>query len=285
MLAKKPLWDTFGAEIEGVDLSGELPPDTVRFILATLHEHQVLRFRNQSLSPEQFDRYGRIYGEPTPHVLDHFRLPGLPAVMKLTNASDRPDAIINGAAYWHTDQSYDADPSSATTLHAIKVPKAGGGTRLANMFAAYDDLPESMKRKVDGLTVLHSYGNRDQGLDGEPEASPPRKEQWSKLVPVKHPLARPHPITGRIALYAVAGTSRGIEGWPEDEAVDFLRELKAHALQPQYVRTLYYEVGDVAVWDTSSTMHAAEPLEEAAGEEDTRLMIRVSVRGKPPLLQ
>lgn len=282
-----PLWgEGMGARVEGVDFSEALPAETWRELVAALHRHRVLCFPGQRLTPEQFDRYGRQWGEPIPHVLDHFRMPGLPGVMTLTNAQERGEAIVKGAAYWHTDQSYEADPSSATTLHAVTVPQEGGGTFFADMVTAYDDLPDAMKRRLDGLVAIHRYGNRDAGIDGENDASPLRNDEQRARVPeCRHPVVRPHPVTGRKALYAVAGTSRGIEGWPEDEAVALLRELKAHATGPKYARLHRYAVGDTVVWDTAATLHAAEPIDVAASEEQVRVMWRVSVRGRPAVLR
>ena len=284
MLDTAPLSENLGVEILGIDL-GDVDDSTVREILAALHEHQVVLFRGQKITPEQFHRFGCHLGEPIPHVLDHLRLSGLPGVMRLTNVVKQDSQRLNGAAYWHTDQSYEAEPSSATTLHAIQVPDKGGGTEFANMFAAYDDLSEAMKHRIAGLTAAHLYGNRDEGQAGEAAATPLRNEEQRAHVPmVHHPLVRPRPVTGRKALYAVTGTSRGIVGWPEDVGLALLGELKAHATQPRYVHTQIYRAGDVIVWDTSSTVHRAQMMEAATGDHDTRLMHRISVRGLPPLL-
>jgi taurine dioxygenase len=285
MLNTGPLWEGMGVEFLGVDLSRKIAPGTMREILAALHRHQVILFRGQRLAPERFERFGGGFGEPIPHVLDHLRMPGHPDIFVLSNAPERPEEIRNGAAYWHTDQSYDKAPASATMLYAIQVPRVGGETHFADMFGAYDALPEAMRRRIDGLTVVHLYGNRDAGKDGEPIAAPLLNEAQVAAVPeVTHPLVRPHPVTGRKALYAVAGTSRGIFGMPDEEAVALLLELKRHALQPRFVRKHKYAVGDLIVWDTSSTLHAGSPMGPATEPSNTRLLHRISVRGLPPVL-
>ena len=81
------------------------------------------------------------------------------------------------------------------------------------MAAAYDDLPAAMKVRIDGLTVLHHYGNRDN-LDeaSRTVASVLNQEQKARMNWVRHRIVRPHPVTGRRALYAVSGSSFGIEG-------------------------------------------------------------------------
>ena len=286
MLEMRPMSHQLGVEILGADLDADLDPSTVRAILAALHENGAILFRNQSITPEGFERLSRHFGQAIPHVLDHLRLPGHPDIFTISNDAQRPDEIRNGAAYWHTDQSYDTEPSSATMLYAIQVPQEGGETMLADMFGAYDALPEATKGKIDGLTVLHHYGNRDAGKDGQHDASPLlNDDQKAQVPPVHHPLVRPHPVTGRKALYGVAGTSFGIVGLPDDEACGLLDELKAHAISPRFVHAHRHRVGNVLIWDGASTLHAGTPIAAATGAGDTRLMHRISVRGIPPLLR
>jgi taurine dioxygenase len=280
------LWDRFGVVIEGLDLSRKIPPRTWMAVLAVLHRRLVVLFRGQKLTPGEFVRFGRGFGEPIPHVLDHLRLRGHPEIFTLSNQPERPEEIRNGAAYWHTDQSYEQEPSSATMLYAMQVPRVGGETLFADMNSAYDELPEKQRREIGRLKVVHLYGNRDAGMYGEPVAAPLANQDQVQRVPaVTHPLVRPHTVTGRKTLYAVAGTSRGIEGWPEERAMALLAELKNHATQPRYVRSHKYEVGDVIVWDTAATLHAGTPIGAATGSDDRRLLHRISVRGRPPLLQ
>ena len=220
-LVLRPLWARFGVEIVGLDLSHKIPPRMWVAVLAALHRHLVVLFRGQELTPEELIRVSRGFGEPIPHVLDHLRLPGHPEIFTLSNEPERPEAIRNGAAYWHTDQSYEAEPASATMLYAIQVPRSGGETLFADMNSAYDELPAEKRRELHGLKVVHLYGNRDAGMYGEPIAAPLINQEQAERVPaITHPLVRPHPVTGRRTLYAVAGTSRGILDWPAERGMD-----------------------------------------------------------------
>ena len=100
------------------------------------------------------------------------------------------------------------------------------------------------------------------------------EDQENKMNWVRHPVARRHPITGRKALYAVSGSSFGIEGMPEDEALALLDELKVHATQPKYQHRLKYGVGDVVIWDNASLLHSAT-LTDA---DDPRTLWRITVK-------
>lgn len=283
MIAVTPLDAPFGAEVTGVDIAGGLGHAEMRAVVAGLHQHRFIVIREQSLDPARFLDFGRQWGRPHPHALDHLRMPGFPSLMEIGNTGekDRIDDIRNGAAFWHTDQSYEAEPASATLLHAIEVPERGGQTQIADMAGAYDALPEAMKKRIEGLQALHFYGAA-AGHDGENIAAPiVNAAQTRTIPPVPHAIARPHPITGRKAIYAVAGTPFAIEGMEDEKALALLAALKAHALQERFLYRHTYREGDVAIWDNAATLHAATPIGIAAGTDTRRRLYRISVKGRP----
>jgi taurine dioxygenase len=260
MLAFKPLTSGFGLETTDVDLSQPIDGPLFAEIEQAFYRGQVLVLRGQRLQPKQFLDFAQRIGRPDPHVIDQFHHPEHAEILILSNVKKdgEPTGLADAGTYWHTDYSYLAEPAKATMLYSIQVPEAGGDTMFANMRAAYDDLPDAMKRRIDGMITLNIYGNRDD-LDQQSRtaASSLNKDQWEKMDVVRHPLVRPHPATGQKALYAVSGTSMGIVGLPQDEAIELLDELKTHATQPKYQLRLKYGVGDVVLWDNPSLLHAA----------------------------
>jgi taurine dioxygenase len=166
--------------------------------------------------------------------------------------------LADAGTYFHTDYSYLQVPARATMLYSIEVPKVGGNTLFANQYGAYDGLSDAMKRRVDNLVGVHHYGNRKVADEmSRTAASPLTDEQKAKMPLITHPIVRVHPVTGRKALYAVSGSSYGIVGWPEDEAVALLDELAAHATQPKYLLDYAYRPGDLVIWDNASLLHSA----------------------------
>ena len=143
------------------------------------------------------------------------------------------------------------------------------------MYAAYDDLPAAMKRRIDDLVVLHHYGNRDD-LDEKSRtaASTLSEDQKAKVNWVRHKLVRTHYGTGRKALYAVSGRSFEIEGIPRAEGVALLDELKHHALQDKYRYSYPYDAGDVILWDDLATLHSAT----LTDPNDPRTLWRITVK-------
>jgi taurine dioxygenase len=251
-----------GADIDGLDLSQPLSDATFNEVRDALHRHHVLAIRAQKLQPESFLEFSKRFGSPEPHVLDQFHHPEYSDILMLSNVvrDGKPVGLADGGTYWHSDYSYLDIPARATVLYSVEGPKVGGDTLFADQEQAYEDLPDAMKKRIDGLVTLNVYGNRDD-LDqaSRTSAFAPTREQKEKrgAFLIRHPLVRRHPYTGRKALYAVSGTSFAIEGMPGEEGIGLLRELAAHSTQPKYQYRMQYGVGDVVVWDNASVLHSA----------------------------
>lgn len=281
MIEVRPLGGVLGAEIAGIDLADPASEADLPAVVTALHRHQVIVLRGQAIDPARFVAVSRHFGSAQPHIAAHLRHPEHPEILLLSNIFEDGESIgiYDGAAYWHTDMSYEDPPGAATLVHSLQAPDAGGETAFAGMQAAYEALPDAMKRRIDGLTVLHHYGNRsDLEEVSRTSATPLKADQQKQLRNVFHPLVKRHPATGRPALYAVAGSSFGIVGMPDDKARALLDELMAHATRPEFVHSHRYAVGDLVVWDNHSTLHKASLLPPATGPEDSRLLHRISVK-------
>lgn len=288
MIETRPLPDaTFGVEILGVDISKSVSDDDMRTILRIFHENAVILIRGQEMDYDRYDWLTRHFGNHHPHFLDHLRLEGHPAILLLSNIIEngKPVGVFEGAAFWHTDVAYEDPPNSSTVVYGREWGEQGCPTHFCDTRGAYDALSDTMKERIENLTVLHHYGNReDLNEQSETSAEKLTSVQKDRIKNVYHPLAKRHPFTGRRSLYGVAGSSFGIVGMPDDEAIDLLDELRDHALQPQFTTSLDFQVGDVGAWDTFSTLHKATVLKPATGSRDRRLLWRISVNGFPRLL-
>ncbi len=273
-----PLAKSFGAETRDIDLSQPMSDMAFAAIEHAFFAAQVLVLRAQHLTPAQFVAWARRFGPPEPHVIDQFHHPSDANILILSNRRDAtgaPVGLADAGTYFHTDYSYLQVPARATTLYSIEIPSKGGDTLFANQYAAYDDLPATMKARIDSLVAIHHYGNRnDQDESSRTVASVLTDEQKAKMPLITHPIARKHPVTGRKALYAVSGSSFGIVGMADDEAWALLDELAAHATQPKYVLRFTYGVGDVVIWDNASLLHSATLTDPA----DPRTLWRITIK-------
>jgi taurine dioxygenase len=277
MLKTKPLSPGFGLEISDIDVAQPLRDAQFDELERTFFAAQVLVLRDQRLTPAQFVAFGHRFGPPEPHVIDQFHHPADPNILILSNRKRKgqPVGLADAGTYFHTDYSYLQVPARATMLYSVETPKVGGRTLFANQYAAYDDLPEATKRRIGPMIAVHHYGNRKVTDEmSRVVASPLTDEQKAKMPLITHPIVRVHPVTGRKALYAVSGSSYGIVGIPEDEAVALLDELAAHATQPRYQLSYAYSVGDVVIWDNASLLHSAT----LTDPDDPRTLWRITIK-------
>ena len=122
----------------------------------------MLVFRNQRLGPTELAAFGAQFGRPQPHILEQYRHPDRVDVSYITNVDKNGGVDRFGvirASTWHTDETYEDALPRLAILHALEVPSTKGGTMFADMRAAYDALPETTRRRLDGLVGLHGRTN------------------------------------------------------------------------------------------------------------------------------
>jgi taurine dioxygenase len=272
-----------GAEI-GVDLSRPLDDATFRAVEDSFHDNIVVFFRGQTLSNERHIEFSRRFGELEIHIVKKYLLPGHPEILLVSNIKNEGGdhiGLADAGFTWHSDVSYRRNPSRCSLLYAKEVPVRDGvvlgDTVFANCIAAYEALPTVMKKRLDGLKAIHRYSMRRRV-----ENSPRPKltaAQIAETPDVAHPIIRTHPFTGRKAIYVTAGECIGVEGMPQDEAVDLIAELDAHCVKPEFLYRHHWQAGDLVMWDNASAMHLAI-CDYALPER--RLMHRTTVIGGEP---
>jgi taurine dioxygenase len=260
-----PSGKTLGAVIEGMDLSRALTADEINDIRRALGEYGVLRFPKQQLTPRQLVDFSARFGKLEINVANSYQEPGLPQIMILSNIKEngRPIGLSDAGQSWHTDMSYSKIIAFANVLYGIKIPlrdgRTLGNTEFCNMHAAYEDLPQELKTKLDGKTVLHDFNKFWEMMRREKGSSrPPLTEAQRKAKPpVSHPIFLTHPLTGRKVLYANPGYSMRINELPEKESDDTLAFLFEHQTQEKFRYAHVWEEGDLMLWEDIGTIHNA----------------------------
>jgi alpha-ketoglutarate-dependent taurine dioxygenase len=273
----KKLAPALGAEIGGVDLSRPLDEKTFAEIRAAWLEHLVLVFRGQKLSDPQLLAFTRCFGEldpPGPNPYGKSFLPEHPEINVISNivVGGAPiGGLGDGEAIWHADMTYVERPPMGAILHAIEVPPSGGDTYWANMYAAYERLPDDLKYKIEGREAVHdaTYNSTGQIRKGYKEVTDPRKAPGAR-----HPLVAVHPETGRKSLFLGRRRNSYIVGMDLEESEDLLDALWAHAAKPELVFRQRWKAGDVLVWDNRCTLHRRDAFDPNA----RRLMHRTQIK-------
>jgi len=269
-----------GAEVTGVDLRRIDGTDFAEIHHAWI-DHQVLLFRGQSLADQDLITFSRRFGD-----LDHAPIQengqtmanGLPEIYVVSNVIENGVAIGSlgyGEAVWHTDMSYLRAPPKASMLYALEIPPSGGDTSFVDMYAAFEGLPEPLRRKALGLRVKHdgTYNSGGYVRQGVTPTDDPR------LAPgTMHPLVCTHPESGRRMLYLGRRKMAWLEGFDLAESDALLDEIWAYATEAKYVWTHRWRVGDLVLWDNRCTMHRRDPFDATT----RRVMHRTQIKGSAP---
>ena len=273
-----------GTEVRGVDLSRPLDRELVAALDALWMEHLVLIFPGQRITDEQHIAFGRNFGDLEIHPSLAHRSSRNNEIYRVSNVDEAGNIIppkatawqyLNLSWLWHTDGSFREIPSKGSILHGIETTNAGGNTLFANMYAAYDDLPDETKQHIEGKWVIHDH---DFIIKQSSELSAKQdKGKYDALPPVRHPLVQLHPVTRRRCLFLSPHTMVNIEGMQETRGRQLLDDLIAHAIRPEYVYKHAWAKDDVIMWDNRCTMHSVEPFDNATVR---RIMHRVTLVGE-----
>ena len=279
-----------GAEIAGLDVAQELDDATFKQVQEAYYRYSVVVLRDQKLTPRQQVDFSRRFGALEIHVLKQYLLPGQPEILVVSNIVENGKLIgladAGRVAVWHTDMSYLKEPSAGSALYALEVPRDAAGavlgdTLFASTFAAFDALPDTMKKKLSGLKAIH---HMTKGYDGDTGTAATRikydDDQKTRVQDQAHPIIRTHPVTGRKCIYLNKLCVTGIVGMPDDESLPLLEELYAHCTRPEFIYRHPWRAGDFLMWDNCSVQHLA--VQDYALPQ-TRRMHRTTLKGSVPI--
>jgi len=261
-LSFRPLWPTFGAVVDGVDLSQPVPADVARALYEAFLLYHGLLFTAQDLTAAQelsalrcFDELpdaGASYGT-------QFRLAEAPLIRVLSNKVDDDGqrlGIVMGkqGPEWHTDGTSMARYPIASQLYCLESNSVGGDTLFANAHLAFETMSPATRARFSPLNATYNrdhlqrklavYDSRPLELTGAPDVS------W--------PLVMAHSATGRSAFFFAGGEMTKIDGLSEDERLAVMAEISEHLFSsPHLLYRHAWEPGDLLVWDNRSVLHSA----------------------------
>jgi alpha-ketoglutarate-dependent taurine dioxygenase len=269
------LGDGIGAEITGVDVNALDAAGFEKIYRAWL-DYNVICVRGQTLTTEQFIAYSRRFGRLVPHASKTTQHPDHAEITLLGVNKFNADGTVNnkiyrrGATNFHTDGNFEEEPYKATQLYCLAVPSRGGDTYFASMYTAYDMLPESLKKTLEGKLGVYIYGGRRK------EYNPLLTQaDFAARKPVKHPILGRHRETGRRVLYFDSVKISHIDGMDPAQSDALIDELAGYMTPRGAQYTHKWQVGDLVIWDNRCSYH------QAAGDyppEEERIHWRVSIK-------
>jgi len=263
-----------GAYVKDVSLAdAAASSDLFGEIRETLLAHQVLFFRDQDISPEDFQAFARRFGQVEGHPA-YQTVPEAPDVQILESTAEAPSKI----EAWHTDMTFRPAPPAITLLHGQIIPAYGGDTLWASISAAYEGLSEPIRRLLDGLEAVHDFRHGFQESLAEPGGAQRLAPAIAENPPVTHPLIVTHPETGKRVIYVNALFTTHIVGLSRAESRMLLEFLYRHVVTEEYTVRLSWAPKTVAIWDNRTTQH--KPVNDFFPQH--RKMHRVTIAGDRP---
>ena len=264
----------FGAIVTGVSLV-DIDDKTFKTLYQAFLDYGFLVLPEQFLSEQQNIEFGKRFGElefgALPLANQHRNDDGsFSTLVKLDSQRMRTN---RGNEAWHTDSTYWPVSSKCAMLSALKVPKVGGQTELADMRAGYASLPTDLQEQIESLSAYHSTEfSQANDLGDFPERD---KNSIYHGEAYLRPLVKVHPETGVKNLF-IGRHAFGIPGLSRQRSRELLAQLLEHVVdEPTRVYQHQWREGDLLVWDNRALLHRARPYDYS----EPRVLIGTRVKG------
>ena len=257
-----PLHPHFVAAVHGFDMGVPIDAATARRFEQAIDRYAVLVFPPQGVDDAQQLAFTAHFGPPDigrkkAVKSNESRIPA--QMIDLSNLDENGYVIdpehrrvlsLLGTRLWHTDSSYQRPAAKYSLLRAVTVPPWGGETEFADCRAACDALAPALRAETEDRFAEHWVHHSRSTLGWEPTA----EEIRGAMPPVRWPLVRVHPASGRAALYLGAHARRVI-GMSLPAGRILLRDLLEHATQPAFVYRHAWRPGEIVLWDNRAVLH------------------------------
>lgn len=268
----QPVAGKLGAQVSGIQLSGDLDPETFQEVHQALLRHKVLFFREQALDDQEQERFSRLFGAQVPH----------PTVRSAGNTAAilNLDAKESRANSWHTDVTFVTDFPKISILRGVTIPAYGGDTVWANTVTAYEELPTALRELADGLWAVHSNLYDYVAPSHATEAALKRyqEEFTAREYETEHPLVHVHPETGERALL-LGHFVKHFKGVSKADSKLLFQLFHQRITDLNNSVRWRWQAGDVAIWDNRATQHIA--INDYGNAE--RIVRRTTIAGDIPV--
>ena len=144
--------------------------------------------------------------------------------------------------------------------------------------AAYDALSVHMQKFLEDLIAVHDFSWGFKESLAEPGGRERLADAVAANPPVRHPVIRTHPETGKKVLFVNSLFTTHIEGLRKEESKAVLDLLFQHIQTPEFAVRFSWEPHSIAIWDNRSTQH--KPVNDYFPAH--RRMERITIDGDRP---
>lgn len=270
---------SIGAEIVDVDVN-QLRADAIeiRQIREAIYRYRLVTIRGQNFTEQQYVDFARKLGKPQVYFQKNYHHPDFDEIFVSSNvieADGKRMGVSGTGKYWHTDCSFEKQPLSWTTIYPKVFPTNARGTLYTDMVKLYEQMPEKLRKNVDGAMGIHAGQLRYKVQESDVDCS--LKELLDRIhqmvPPVTHPAVIEHPVTGQKSLYINSGFTVGFVGLTHEENQRRLAELFEYIESPENVYTHSWSEGDLLMWDNRTLNHMSSGVEPGQKSKSYRIGI------------
>jgi taurine dioxygenase len=231
--------EPLGVEVTELPLAA-VDDTAVARLRQLLADHGVVVLPGQDADDAEFRTFLRAFG-PLAFTVGETAVPGFPDLNVVSNVG----RATPPRSQFHVDTSYVRQPPAYTALRAVQIPRRGGETVFSDQYRAFETLPADVRERLAGRTIRHVVTGLELGEDDETAA--------------EHPVFRPHPVSGRTALYlSTPQRCAAISGMDATETTTVVEFLVAHSTRADNLYRHRWSPGDVVMWDNGCVMHKAD---------------------------
>ena len=249
-----------GAEIRGVDLR-TIGAEQARLIKAAVHEHALVRFKDQKMTVPEYVQFGNKLGTHMPYPDPRYHHPEFAEVFVSSNVKGRTMGMGRSGYFWHTDLSFKPKPQPLTVLYPQLLPQAKRETLFVNMANVYARLPEQLRSRLEGRTAKHDPVLRYKVGLADVEANLDLGELIARgraaFPAPTHPCVITHPVTKKKILYMNEGFTTSVDGYSYEDSQALLAEVFPFIERPEHVQAHSWALGDIIIWDNRMLIHRA----------------------------
>ena len=245
-LELRPLHPALGVEVKGLDVSKPFSDEDVRTLCDAFDRHGLLLIRQRDVSAHDQRSLVELFG-PVRESQSHI-------------SNVEPDGYHpEWAMLFHSDYIFTENPVLGISLYPLELAPGCVPTRFANLARAAATLPLALRRRLEGLHLVHMISvagdasenvrQREEDLGG-PDAP-------ASLNPrAIRPVLAPHPRTGVENLWVCEQQASHFVELSYAESDALLAEIFEHIRgDPTLVYDHEWQMGDLVVWDNLMLVH------------------------------
>jgi taurine dioxygenase len=284
-----PVAAGFGAVVSGLRHANLADAQTRAALLDLFVDKGVIVFRGLDGGADAHVELSQIFGEPEMHPLFKDIPVQHPTLIDLCfNVAEQETYEIYGELRggwlpWRSDLIYVDRINRGGILRPIRISAHGGETGFIDQIAAYDGMPDALKRRREGLNIIYKpdfnpmhqkFGTR-QGVRMIKGSDRLRRLELQRRPRVIHPLVYVQAETGRRVLNLSPWFADAIEGMENEDGDALLAEIASYVTRPDLAYFHSWKMDEMVLWDNWRMIHCANGVPVA----ETRHMQRTTIAG------